>query len=163
MIDVKKIRELIASSDVAKVFFEHLATRIKNYRVTTVDHAMRLTDGRGRREIVELFKQMEALGLGKFTVGRRSGVSRFEWSVGMVETAQAAFGETDEIESLDSSELEIEDEQEEESEEARTESTKHSFVLRPGAPPITFALPSDLSIHEAERLSRFILCLPVTG
>ena len=156
MADIRELRSLINTSSMAKAFFDQLATRVKNYRVTTVDHAIRITSG-GRKDVVELFKQMENLELGSFIVGRRNGVSRFEWSVGMVETAQAAFGELDDIEPLDRSDLELDETPEDEDDGV----ANHSFVLRRNDPPITFTLPSDLKPYEAERLSKFILALPI--
>lgn len=159
MTNVGQLISFIDSSGVAKAFFEQLATRVKNYRTTTVDHAVRLI-GRDRREVVEMFKQMEELGLGSFIVGRRTGVSRFEWSVGMVETAQAALGGKDDIaiEPLESSELELEEFPEEED----SESMQHSFVLRRDL-TVSLNLPLDLNTQEAERLSKFILTLPICG
>jgi len=117
MVNLIDIRNLTSSSTVAQAFFEQLAGRVKNYRVTTVDHAIRLTGGSSRKQVVDLFKKMEELGLGHFIVGRRNGTSRFEWSVGMVETGQAALGESEDIEAIDESELEIAEMSEEEEEE----------------------------------------------
>ena len=163
MSEVKSIKNLVDSSDVAKEFFESLAARVKNYRITTVEQAMRST-GSGRREVVELFKQMTELGLGDFIVGRRSGVSRFEWSVRMVDTAKAALGELEleDIEPLANEELEELESDEEAAEEESVETgmVKHSFVLRPRSNLITIALPEDLTEHEAQRLSKFMLSLP---
>jgi hypothetical protein len=164
MTELGGIKILIGSSEVAKSFFEHLAGRVKNYRTTTVERAMAITKF-GRREIVDLFKQMTDLGLGHFIVGRRTGVSRFEWSVRMGDIAKAGFGEfeLDDIEPLKSEELdELENEETEEEIEVETTGlVKHSFALRPGSAPVVFYLPVDLSEHEAQRLSRFMLSLPV--
>lgn len=163
MTDIKSIKNLVETSNVARDFFESLSARVKNYRITTVDQAMRSTKG-GRREVVDLFKQMEALGLGYFIVGRRSGVSRFEWSVRMVETARAALGDLDleAIEPLESEELdELETEEIEDDEDMDDHQfVRHSFVLRPRSAPFIFVLPEDLTEHEAQRLSRFMLSLP---
>lgn len=162
MSKIKLLKNLVSSSEVAKVFFESLAARVKNYRITTVEQTMRLTGG-GRKEVVDLFKQMEGLDLGTFIVGRRNGVSRFEWSVLMVDTAKAAFGELEEIEPLESSdleELEAEEHSEDKSEQ-ETRWTRHAFVLRQRSSPITLDLPEDLTEHEAQRLAKFMLSLPI--
>jgi len=162
MVNLIDIRNLTSSSTVAQAFFEQLAGRVKNYRVTTVDHAIRLTGGSSRKQVVDLFKKMEELGLGHFIVGRRNGTSRFEWSVGMVETGQAALGESEDIEAIDESELEIaEMSEEEEEEEEESLFVEHSFVLRRNEPPVVFKLPIDLSVREAERISKFIQTLPI--
>ena len=119
----------------------------------------------GRRDVVDLFKQMTELGLGTFIVGRRTGVSRFEWSLPMADVAKAAFGEFDlnDIEPLENEELEeLEAEEEEEEEEvAGFDSVTHYLALRPRSAPVVFHLPADLTEHEAQRLSRFMLSLPV--
>lgn len=154
--NIKGLRDLIEESSDAKTFFEDLASRVKNYRVTTVDQAMRRT-GAGRSEIVDIFKKMESFDLGTFVVGRRNGVSRFEWSVGMVETAQAAFGEIDEIQ-VASAEIEDDD-----ADDEQTQAVKHSFVLRQDQTPLSFYLPKDLTEKEAERLAKFIQSLPING
>ena len=124
---------------------------------------MRSTGG-GRREVVELFKQMANLGLGDFIVGRRSGVSRFEWSVRMVDTAKAALGELEleDIEPLENDELEeLEADEESDEEGSAPRLVKHSFMLRPHSRPVTFDLPEDLTEYEAQRLSKFMLSLPI--
>jgi hypothetical protein len=164
MIEANSVKSFVESSEVAKRFFEHLAGRKKNYRVTTVERAMAIT-GYGRKEVVDLFKQMTEQGMGNFIVGRRTGVSRFDWSMPMVDVAKAAFGEFDltEIEPLHSDELEELDVEETE-EEAEVESSglvKHSFSLRPRSAPVVFHLPEDLTGHEAQRLAKFMLTLPV--
>lgn len=163
MSEIKNVKSLIDSSEVAKKFFEHLAGRVKNYRTTSVERAMVITKA-GRKDVVELFKQMTELELGNFIVGRRSGVSRFEWSVRMGDVAKVAFGEleVDDIEPLESEELEGLDVEEEEGEDVDSSGlVKHSFALRPRSAPVVFSLPVDLTEHEAQRLSRFMLSLPV--
>lgn len=164
MVEANSIKSFVDSSEVAKRFFEHLAGRVKSYRITTVERAMAITR-HGRKEVVDMFKQMDELGMGNFIVGRRTGVSRFEWSLPMTDVAKAAFGEFDltDIEPLEEEELQELDAEETE-EEAEVESTglvKHSFALRPRSAPFVFSLPADLTEHEAQRLSRFMLTLPV--
>ena len=154
MTDIKKLRALAKSTDAAQAFFEHLANRQKNYRVTTVQQGMRISGG-GRNETVQLFKQMSELGLGLFITGRRGAESRFEWSVGMLETAHAVSGEAEEIEPIDEAELEASPEDED------AELIEHLFVLRKDVEPIRFNLPEDLSDAEALRLSKYILTLPM--
>lgn len=164
MIAVDSVKNFVESSEVAKSFFEHLAGRKKSYRVTTVERAMAIT-GYGRKDVVDLFKQMTEQGMGDFIVGRRTGVSRFEWAMPMVDVAKAAFGELElnEIEPLHGDELD-ELEVEETEEEAEVESTglvKHSFSLRPRSAAVVFYLPEDLTGREAQRLANFMLTLPV--
>lgn len=164
MLESCSIKSFADSSEVAKKFFEHLAGRVKNYRTTTVERAMVVT-GSGRQEVVNMFKQMAKLEIGAFIVGRRSAPSRFEWSLPMCDVAKAAFGEFDltDIDPLEKEELQELDAEETE-EEAEVESTglvKHSFALRPRSAPVVFHLPVDLTEHEAQRLSRFMLSLPV--
>lgn len=53
--------------------------------------------GQDRRSLVSFLKSLEALGLGRFRVGRRGAESRFEYYVHVKEIGQAALGEIDTI------------------------------------------------------------------
>lgn len=163
MSSLEDVKSLVESSDVARKFFESLAKRARNHRVTTVERAMRSIKAE-RKEVVDLFKQMADLELGSFILGRRTGVSRFEWSVRMVDVAKAGLGEIEleEIQSLENEELaELEAEDAEDVDEEEDGLVQHSFALRPRSAPVVFALPEDLTEQEAKRLSRFMLSLPI--
>ncbi len=159
MTDITKVRALINESDVAKEFFTQLSSRVKNYRRTTLDHGEKIANA-SRSDVVELFRQMEELDLGVYRLGRRGQPTRFEWSVAMVETARAALGEGDDVLPLEDSELYIEENSEEEEEEEEGDHIEHRYVLRRDL-TAHFSLPADLTKVEAERLSKFILTLPL--
>jgi DNA-binding MarR family transcriptional regulator len=150
------VRNLMDRNDVSKAFLERLANRTRSSRFTTVEHVIRFTRGT-RKDVVELFKSLEELGLGAFIPGRRGGQSRFEWHVRLTDVGQAAIGEVEEIEQATEHELEEEDEEDEEEEGM----VSHEYTLRPGA-KVEFSLPSNLTQKEADRLAMFIKTLPFT-
>ena len=154
--NTEAVMELVKKNEVASRFFEDLAQREKNYRVTTVDQAKTIAGpGTRRAEIIMMFKQMEKLNLGSFVIGRRGGKSRFEWAVSMVDAGRAATGEIETIDDLDDLEPDaIEDTDFDEG------VIEHKFKLRKGMDPIVISLPQDLTPLESKRLSRFISCLP---
>ena len=160
-IKVQKVRDLVNLNDVSSRFFERLAERTKNSSQTTVEHVIRLTKGE-RKDVVELFKELEDLQLGHFIPGRRGAQSRFEWRVRLTDVARAAFGEIDEIEEADHDDLDDETEVViEEDTDANTDNfmLEHTFALRADL-HIKLTLPADLSEKEADRLSMFIKTLP---
>ncbi|CAB3800725.1 hypothetical protein LMG28688_05217 [Paraburkholderia caffeinitolerans] len=156
--NVDEIRALADESEINRQFFDRLANRSKNSRVTTVDHVVRFTRG-SRREVVDLFRAMTELGLGEFVLGRKGAPSRFEWQARLTEVGQAAIGEADEVELVEADELE-DDADADELDMAEVEMLPHFYVLRPGLSPVHFSLPSDLTQQEAERLATFIRTLP---
>lgn len=147
--NIAKIRDLAKKNETNRAFFDRLADRSKNSRITTVDSVGRLTGGT-RREIVELFKEMESLGLGAFVLGRKGGQSRFEWNARLTEVGQAAIGEADEIEQVAAAELEEDADPDIDS----VKMVSHSYALRPDL-TVTLELPSDLTQQEADRLATF--------
>ncbi|MFA7441687.1 MAG: hypothetical protein WCZ66_12095 [Sphingomonadaceae bacterium] len=154
--DTQELIDFVQSNDVATRFFDDLAQREKNYRITTVDQAKIIVGGGVKRsQIISMFKEMDALNLGVFRMGRRGAKSRFEWSVSMIDAGKATTGEAEVIEELDALEPETIEELEHD-----VDVLEHKFHLRKGMDPIVITLPSDLTQFEAKRLSQFLRCLP---
>lgn len=108
MPDIKMLRQLYADSPVARAFFEHAARRERDQSETKVDRILvRLkADGHEfrRREILDLFRDMQNQGLGQFVEGRRGWPSRFVWSTRLTSVGRAAMGESPTIQHTSSEE-----------------------------------------------------------
>src|SRR5690606_1422873 len=105
--DTQALKDFVEGNEIATRFFDDLAQREKNYRVTTVDQAKIIVGGGVKRsEIISMFKEMEELKLGVFRMGRRGAKSRFEWSVSMIDAGKATTGEAEVIEELEDLEQE---------------------------------------------------------
>ena len=100
---------------------------------------------------VEIFREMEILGVGKVVVGRKGYETRFRWNYKMTEVGKAAVGEIEEFEIADDLE---------ESDEEEGGLVTHEFKIRKDVIAIVRA-PSDLTEREAERLAKFIQTLPL--
>lgn len=155
----EQIVELAKSNEIANRFFEDLAQREKNYRATSVERARAITGGK-RSDVIDLFRDMERVGLGDFVIGRRGGKSRFEWKVGMVDAGRVATGESSTVADIGESEYEVDTTVEIEDVDDGGDLISHSFMLRKGRDPVVFSLPEDLTQLEARRLSAFISSLP---
>lgn len=102
--NIEALRQLYIENPVAKAFFDHAAKRERDQWETKVDRIIFLLKADGhdfrRREIIELFRQMQEQGLGQFVEGRRGWPSRFVWNTGMTSVGRAAIGEPQSIQYL---------------------------------------------------------------
>jgi hypothetical protein len=57
--------------------------------------------GVDRRKAIELAKQFDRLGCGRYTIGRRGAPSRIEWAFSLKSIGQAAVGQASVLETLD--------------------------------------------------------------
>ena len=156
---INLLRGFYGESELSRAFFEILARRKNDTRVTKVDRilGLLLNDGARvvRQDVVRLMQRLSEMGLGKFVVGRHSKPSRFEWQTSALDAARAASGESNEIDL--SAPPVSEAEQDDSGEEDMLE---HRFHLRPDF-NLTMELPVDLTPVEAERLAAFIKTLPL--
>jgi len=81
--DETKLREMYKRDRVARAFFDHMVRREYN-QTETVDHILELLNENAekafwRTEVIELFKQLQQLGFGRYVVGRKGHPSRFIW------------------------------------------------------------------------------------
>jgi hypothetical protein len=146
---IKALRHAYQRDEALRTVCDELAARGRSTRSTSVDRAHERT-GLDRAAVVDVFRRLEKLDLGKFVVGRRGQPSRLEWRYRLQDVGQAAAGEITEIEEA----IGVD---EEEASASRT--TRHTFQLRPES-AVTLDLPSDLTQHEAQRLAEFIKTLP---
>ena len=129
---------------------DHMANRPKNQSETMLHRMLTHLEQEGQdfrpREVIGAFRQLEEAECGKYVEGRHGWKSRFVWSVKSRLVAGVAQG-------LEGGEaLEAEEEVDEFSDDDLVE---HTYVLRPDL-SVSFELPTDLTRHEAQRLSQFI-------
>jgi hypothetical protein len=148
---VDELRKLYKSNAAARSLLDYFAARERNARRSPVERLCAVT-GISRADVIDLFRKLEEMSLGRFLVGRRGQPSRFEWDFAMISVGQAATGETANIE-----QDEIEDVTEEAI--AGSDGIKHHFRLRPDF-PVELELPANLTSAEANRLADFIKTLP---
>ena len=140
----------------ARAVLDHFANRERNQNVSPVRRLMANVAHEGvslsRGQIVNVLRNLDGLGVGKFIPGRRGYESRFEWRVSSKSVGQVAAGESTEIEqnAPDSEDV---------SDSGSDEMIEHRFQLRPEI-AVALSLPADLTEREAMRLARFIGTLP---
>ena len=130
--------------------------------------------GVGRGALVYWFKQLAAVGCGRFIVGRKGRRSRFEWWFDPGSVSSAALKRRKDLAPLpagqnsagDTCEAIAEESAEEDDgrigeapSEVDDSNIEHTFMLRPDF-PVRILLPESLTKVEAERLSGFIRTLP---
>jgi hypothetical protein len=108
--------------------------------------------------VLEFFKSLEGLELGRLVVGRRGKPTRFVWSERkrMLDVLAAATGKGRVEVAARNGSLATPREQA----PIRGDVVSYQFVLRPGL-IARFELPHDFSQPEAERLCKFIQSLPL--
>jgi len=136
----RSLEKIMAKSKVGKGILEVMIPIKED--VTDVDTVRNKLELKGRSversEVIELFKEVDRNGLGRYVIGRRGRPTRLEWARTVLEGHRAM--------------------QESPSEDA-AETIRHRYVLRPDF-DVEFDLPSDLTKVEAKRLSEFITTLP---
>jgi hypothetical protein len=152
-IDQPGLRKFYKESAAARGVLDHFAGRERDWSATPVDRLVYNVGVEGseasRGDVIEVLRRLEALGCGRYVVGRRGHSSRFEWKVSMVSAGQYAAAERDDI-------AKLADDVGEEGESTR----KHPFNLRRDM-KIELELPVDLTPAEAERVAKFVLTLPL--
>lgn len=152
MIDVKELRSLVKGQRITAGLMEYLSSKQRHTWEITVENAMRVTDG-NRADVIDNFKKLADLRLGRLTVGRKGHKTRFEWFISPGQIAKAAAGEIDELEGDGAQGPGTADD--------GIELLMHTYQLRRDL-EIAIDLPSDLSEKEATKLARWIETLPFT-
>lgn len=150
---VGKLRDMYQNDPVAKLVFDHWATRVRNRTETSIDSLLASLDSKGqessRPELIRFLRELQELGCGSFITGRKGHPSRFKWKVGMTSISNAAAGKDVTLEPIT----------ENDKEEADDDLLAHTFFLRPNL-AVIINLPADFSSAEAARLADFIKSLP---
>lgn len=145
----ERARELKATDHSARVFFEVMAQRERDPSATSIENLAKIIRG-DRAAAVELARLFQDAQFGKFIVGRRGSVSRFEWWWSATSLAQVALGTQTDIPRVDPSQA-GDDEASEEPRERDTEET-------PAKAP---AVPFTLTIPQAKQALARTLGVPV--
>ncbi len=185
-INIEGLKAIYSSKPGAKPVFEYFTTCQPDKNVVTVDDLQSFFKKKRydttRQDVINLFKDLEKLGVGDFKIGRRTQKTRFLSKISLVSVGQAVV-DVNKTEEVNQANQELEKAQREpeqgiqvvrESENSRDLGTKeasaanqegaeklltHSFQLRPNH-KIELKLPVDLTDSEAERLCKFIKALP---
>lgn len=181
-INIKELKSLNQSNEVAKLILEYFAACESNDYVMTVDDLQRILNEKNiyfitRQDIIQLFKDLEKLGLGDFKVGRRTQKTRFESKNSLASIGKAVIEDNQAlVDHQQKPELDKEVNQNQKNiyfrdsigedslgnQNRLNELLKHSFRLRSDL-IVNLELPADLTNSEAERLSNFIKILPFKG
>lgn len=102
---IEKLRTLVKTDTGAMTLFTYFSKRQNNSLVSGIPQLVRHAE-LDEVTIIELFKKMDAIGLGSFVIGRRGHKTRFEWVYGLVTVGQAALGKTDALEVLTADQVE---------------------------------------------------------
>jgi hypothetical protein len=152
-IDIPTLQKLYNQDAEAKAILDYLASRERNRSETKLDRLLWIlrVDGNQvhRGAAIRVFRALEDVGCGRFVAGRKGHPSRFEWTVGMVDVARVAAGETVKIEAAPI----------DENDEAADDLLEHHFLLRKDL-DVPLRLPGNLTAREAARLAAFIQSLP---
>lgn len=128
-------------------------------KLAAEDDLRTIGSGSGRkRAVLDLFKELQELGVGALIVGRRGKQTRFKWAedVTMLDVARAALGEPEESRSVEAG---LTASSSSGPRHAVPGFVAHQLVVRPGL-TLRLDLPEDFSSDEAERLASFVRALP---
>lgn len=165
--NVRALVRLAKKDPAIHSLFAHIAEQSEAPKESEVDETASAL-GLGRAQVVQIFRQLDQLKLGRFVVGRRGGVSRFQWWVDPIDVRANTLGARpvlSPIEWPESDDGDGADEEEgsaEETPETQVNAENvlnHSYKLRADF-TIKLILPASLSKNEAERLAAFIRTLP---
>lgn len=135
---VGKIQQLYGANEVARKLFDWVANLKNDAQETTIDRFMsRLGVARG--VAVNLARDLEDAGCGRFVVGRKGSASRFEWGYSRVSLGQAAAGETDTLEP-------VSDDASEDSDEEATSKVRSPMTI----PEVKASLALHLGIDPSQ-------------
>ena len=145
------LKALYKTSAPAAKILVHFANRRKDRKTVEVDRLQEILPDVARGEIIDVLKKLDDLKIGRFLVGRRGAVSRFEWDFSLRSVGKAAMGEG----TVEPVAAEFD-----EGEEAQPSAViRHEYRLRSDF-AAHIELPADLTAREANRLADFVKTLP---
>ncbi|MBT2188678.1 hypothetical protein [Sphingobium nicotianae] len=150
------LRALCAANESARRLFKSFADRQKDSRETTVERAA-IAAGADYNSMVQVFKQLDKIGVGRFIPGRHGYSSRIEWKFSLRSLGRVAQGDGSRLEEVPV-DAAVEDRLVETN--GKPALLDHEFQLR-GTLKIKFSLPADLTEKEAARLGAFLHTLPL--
>ena len=145
---VESLQELYKSNQAARSLFDYYAARARSSKKTSVDRAEFVT-GEDYYDIVAVFKTLEAIGVGKFLVGRKGHESRMVWDYDVISIGQTAQSLEDELEPVPK------DAEEDDGRDDAVKMKDHEFYLRPEL-KISLSLPNDFSESDANKMKAWL-------
>jgi hypothetical protein len=94
------LKELYEEDAGARRFFQWAAERQNDAAQTSIERVEQKA-GVDRRKAIEMARQLEDLGCGRFVMGRRGAPSRIEWNVSLKSIGRAAIGQSVTLETVD--------------------------------------------------------------
>lgn len=94
------LRELYEEESGAREFLKWASERQNDATRTSIDR-LEQKAGVDRRKAIDLAKQFDRLGCGRYIIGRRGAPSRIEWAFSLKSIGRAAVGETSALETMD--------------------------------------------------------------
>lgn len=167
-LNTRALKALYSSTSAARAILDDFGARRRNQQVTKLDQLLWRLASAGkdvsRPEAINVLRKLDEAGCGRFLTGRKGYATRFEWNYDLVSVAKVATGEEQQVEAIQPI-----DDLENENEEPQAigyilpdGAIEHTYQLRAGW-QVTVALPADLTVREALRLSEFIKTLPFDG
>ena len=162
--NVRALARLAKKDPAIRSLFAHIAAQSEAPKEIEVDETASAL-GLGRAHVVQIFRQLDQLKLGRFLVGRRGRVSRFQWWIDPIDASTNTLGARPVRSPIGWPESDDGEEEEGSAEETpeiqgnAEDVLTHSYKLRADF-TIKLILPASLSKNEAERLASFIRTLP---
>ena len=144
----EKLHQLYHSNNAARALLDYFASRERSSKKTSVDRAEAVT-GEDYYDLVNVFKELESIGVGKFVVGRKGHESRMVWQYDIISIGQAARLEEEELEAVPS------DADEDDGKPNSIEMKEHQFYLRPDL-KIELQLPADFNGSDANKMKAWL-------
>ncbi|MGH7737784.1 MAG: hypothetical protein ACREMP_07955 [Candidatus Tyrphobacter sp.] len=94
------LRDLFEEDLGAREFLKWASERQNDAARTSIDRLEQMA-GIDRRKAIELAKQFDRLGCGRYIIGRRGAPSRIEWEFSLKSIGRAAVGEAGALETVD--------------------------------------------------------------
>lgn len=94
------LRELYEEDAGAREFLKWASERQNDATITSIDR-LEQKAAIDRRKAIELAKQFDRLGCGRYIIGRRGAPSRIEWQFSLKSIGRAAVGESGTLETVD--------------------------------------------------------------
>ncbi len=94
------LRDLYEDDPGAREFLKWASERQNDAARTSIDR-LEQKAGIDRRKAIELAKQFDRLGCGRYIIGRRGAPSRIEWGFSLKSIGRAAVGEVGVLETVD--------------------------------------------------------------
>lgn len=152
--NIKDLKKLTEDNQAAQIFLRWLHTyplSLKTLGASVAEVETRLD----YYDVISTLKSLDAIGAGKFIVGRKGRDSRMSWFFDTRDIGKLAFGELVTIKDLNPVPEDSIDHVNTETKAEREPSMKHTFNLRQDF-QVALTLPKDLNEREVTRLKNWL-------